>query len=1180
MKPRLKKPDEQTIKTRMSSIIKKIPPYFWIGVAFILTILFAFFIHRPEGFSQDSSLYIAVAGPMSGPHKTEGKAMVRGIQLCLDQINDEGGVNGKYVKLLRIDDQDNPDLAKEKALEIIKNKKILVVLGHFSDLPSIEGGKQYHDAGIPSISGSAQKNEVTEGNDWYFRTTVSQRTQATFLAHYIYKILQHRTVNIIATQDQYNPSVITVFEQTFGQLGGEVKETWTFDSTEEHVEDTIENFTKTLSEKFKHEKPPLFLFATDSVSLKYLLISMKRQGVKAPMMTDYSTLMNTDFTECPEEQKHPGYFSDGMYVTTPFTFFDIAGAKAQTFRDAFEGKYFQTPGCIEALYYDAASAAVHAMRMAGVQGDSEEIKEERKRIRDSLASMRNFENAIEGVTGPLYFDKDGSATKPLTVGIFENRKLISALTQLQLANPSLIVDFTWERETGRILVINGNSMYKTHIVYTGIDLHEVSDFDPEDLSYTLDFDLWFRYRGKIDVENIEFLNAIEPIQLTTAAQEIPSSLPLNINEGRLVAEQSSEGVTYRLYRVKGRFKADFLPSLPVFFREHVLGLSFRHRSLTRNNLIYIADALFMEQISERSFWEKLKHTQVLRSVSGWAIEGGEFFQDNFERISLTNPKNLKHQKWTEDYSRFNAGIWIKKDELTLRGMVSVLQHTIPSRLVNYLFLLSCVMVGLLAFAKRIPILSGFSKLVWCLQAIFVPLLLLSTERFFSSLLVKGKISTYYLKLLVLIFDVLWWIVGAFLFYLAIERFIWMPLKKRTERPVPRILRHSVVVILCALTFFGIVAFVFGQRVSSLVATSGVFALILAFSSKIDISNVFAGIGISFSRPFRIGDWVKIGDCEEGQVVDMTSRTTKVQTRDYSMLSIPNTAVASSVIENFNYPDARFRVQFTLETVPIYHPERVQKILIDAVLATNGVLNDPLPTILFKGQGDSSAIYTVIFYINDYGKKFAYKQDVWKRVWIHLERAGIGLATPRREILAVRESQEDMTHPLVMLRNVELFEPLPDDAKTALSQCMRRHHYPIGETIVRQGASENKSLFIIIEGAVGLWVPSEDGTPIEVTRIGTGDVFGEMELLTGKARRFGAISLTETELYEIMKQDIAPFIQKHPELAERFSKKLTERQLEIETQKDLHEAQQTDKESQILEKIQQFFGLKKDENQTP
>lgn len=747
---------------------------------------------------------------------------------------------------------------------------------------------------------------------------------------------------------------------------------------------------------------------------------------------------------------------------------------------------------------------------------------------------------------------------------------------MNIRNLTVILGILWG-----VIAFQGEAFGSTsppQIVYTGIHLHHISDLNLDEFTYTMDFDLWFRYQGDLAVEQIEFLNAREAIQFSSAdpSKTTFSNAVPELHQGILIVRQDHADQHYRVYRVKGRFTLDFLSGFPVFFREHLLGLSFRHRWLNGTQLRYAVDPIFSGQTEGQAFWENVKQSHILSAASDWKIEDGQFFEDEIEQIPLMNLLALPPQQFTERYSRFNAAIWIKRDDFSLRGIISTVQALIPAPAITAIFWGSGFLLLLLVAISHLAVFTRFPKCFWGVQALAMSLFLLASERFLVNTLIRDSIDAYYLKLLVLLFDVLWWLLGAFLLVLAIDRFVWMPLRKRTQRPVSRLLRHSVVVSVYLLAFFGIIAFVFGQKVSSLIATSGIFALILAFSNKIDISNVFAGIGISLSHPFRIGDWVKIGDCEEGQVVDMTSRTTNIQTRDYSMLSIPNTTVAGAVIENFNYPDARFRVQFRLETEPVYLPERVQKVLRDAVLSTDSVLQDPVPEILFEGQGDSSAIYTVVFYIDDYSQKFRLKQAVWKRVWGHLEQAGIGLATPRREILVVRPGADETNDQLRVLQQVELFAPLEEEDKITLSQYMRKHRFPAGETLVRQGESERKSLFLLLEGAVGLWVQADDGTPLEVARLGAGDVFGEMELFTGKARGFGAIAITETQAYEISKEDIAPFLHKHPELAERFSQKLTERQMNIAVRKDVQQTAPVDTStlsSQILENIQRFFGLK-------
>ena len=149
------------------------------------------------------ALYLALVGPMSGESQANGNSMVEGAQLCLNQINQQGGINGRKIKLLIFDDGNNPDIAVEKAREIVDSTQALAVLGHYSSSTSIQGGQVYEKLGIPAISGSATADVITKDNDWYFRTIFTNRSQATFWANYVKRILNYNQASIIYNTDSY-----------------------------------------------------------------------------------------------------------------------------------------------------------------------------------------------------------------------------------------------------------------------------------------------------------------------------------------------------------------------------------------------------------------------------------------------------------------------------------------------------------------------------------------------------------------------------------------------------------------------------------------------------------------------------------------------------------------------------------------------------------------------------------------------------------------------------------------------------------------------------------------------------------------------------------------------------------------------------------------------------------------
>jgi len=104
-------------------------------------------------------------------------------------------------------------------------------------------------------------------------------------------------------------------------------------------------------------------------------------------------------------------------------------------------------------------------------------------------------------------------------------------------------------------------------------------------------------------------------------------------------------------------------------------------------------------------------------------------------------------------------------------------------------------------------------------------------------------------------------------------------------------------------FIGAIAFIFivqylGYSVSSLLAGLGIGGLAVALAAKDTLSNIFGSITIFLDKPFFIGDWIKVGGTE-GIVEDVGFRTTKIRTFSKSLVSIPNSVIANTIVENIS-----------------------------------------------------------------------------------------------------------------------------------------------------------------------------------------------------------------------------------------------------------------------------------------
>jgi len=1145
----------------------------------LIIIIILFFISWPlvqNYFHEEKQpIRIAFIGPMSGKGAAAGELMSNAIKLYFEEINREREKKNRRKFKLDIFNDENgcSEKAKEEALKIVNENKAVAVIGHWYSSCSITGGKIYKTYGFPAITPGSVKKEVTEGNEWYFRNIYNASASGQFLAYYIKKVLGLNHVTIIHDNSGYGSYLATEFKKSARQLDMNIKHQWDFRSTDKNKDLFFEEIVHQL--KANAQEPGAILLAVQASEGIPLVKLIKDADIKHHIISGSGFSEQTfvdGFDKFPKEIGNPGFYTNDIYVATPLIF-DTANEMAQEFKETYFAKYGQEPDWSAAYAYDTAMLLVKAIEQLDdaaekddkdelheITGNQESIKVERERIRKALNKFNEPGVAVEGTTGFNYFDENRDAQKPVTIGVYKNKKLVSALTQFQVVrNPNEVPNLEAEiKKETRVLKIGENNYYKTNVVYTGIKINNISYID-KNLTFLLDFNIWFRSRSDFNPQDIEFINVADKVEKDAAViEKIEEQLK------RPLKEETKNQMTYRLYRIKSYFKADFF-SNDYIYKQRTLGVSFHHKSLTRNNLIYVTDVLGMG--NNQSVLEEMRNKQVLNQTTGWSIVNPMFFQNIAKKSSLGNPEYLNMQGGKVEYSQFNAIIQIKKNEFTLRGKIDE-QYA-------YYIMWICL-ISILLLHKLSNKYKKFSRLIWFFESIFAFILLLSGEVLLVYKL-SENIETYNIKFVIRIFDMLWWIIPAILVNLASEHFIWTPIEQRTSRQIPNIVRLFLAFIIYFFAVVGIIAFVYDQQLTSILATSGVIAMIIGLAIQINISNIFSGIAINMERPFRLRDWVKIGDFDEGEVIDITWRTTRIKTRKECILCIPNSIASESPILNFCYPDEVYWLWPTVYVHPMHHPERVNKILLDALLSSKKVLKDPAPVVLFTGINEWAASYWIAFCANNYADKHFILQDVWTRVWLHLNRAGITPAVQRQEVHFFKGVKErggkEATKPITLLKEIDLFKPFSEEAKQNISQKIRHHRFEQDDEIVQQGDAGD-SLFIIVEGVVAVQVKTNDGRIEEAARLGAGNFFGEMALLTGEERKATVIALADTYLFELTKADIKPLINDEPEVSELISKVLSRRQDVIDSiQKHIkHDVKiQKTKFNELLDKINIFFG---------
>lgn len=941
---------------------KKCLIYHAAFIGLLLLIQFAF-------AEADNNIHIAAVADMSGKDNKAGESLVRGINLYLDEINENGGINGKQVVLDLYDDQNDSNLAREKAYEIVRENRAIAVIGHHYSSCSINAGEIYKENGIPAITPYSTVVDVTHNNDWYFRNTFNDDLQGSFLANYVNKIINKDRICVIQEDLPYGSFLADVFIETSRSFGIEMEYNYRFEVHDPNLDDTL----KSIIDELKASDFPGVIFlsthAAEGVKLIKLIKDADLKNFIVVPAAYASESFYLGFSEFPKEKHAPGYYSNGVYVSSPLLY-DSADETTIQFKEKYTQVYDSEPDWRPAFAYDAVKIIVDAITNTEITVTENTISGDRQKIKDYMLNMNDIKKAVHGVTGYNYFNEYGDRPKPIYIGMYRNGRAISALTQFrEIKDIHEIYDMNKAEADGKVTIVEGRYLYKTDVVYTAITLNEI--IKPNFLDYTciLDFDLWFRYTSDIDVENIEFLNAIGNIEL-----------------GNPIEDYVNREFSYRRYNVKGEFKTDFF-SIPPPYGQHILGITFRHRELTRNNLIFVTDLVGMGITEDSDPIERMKEHQVLSPGHGWLLDKVRIYQDLANIATMGRPEFINIAKGSVDYSRFNFGILVKEDTIGVRT-------ALPSEQ-GLFFLFFSGGVTLIIFILSYRIKSNLAlRTIWIFQSVFSILLLLSAE----AVLLRGMAEfagKNYLNIMRLIFDISWWFIPAYLIVIGIDRFIWKPLEDNTQQIIPTLIRRAVATIIFSLAFFAVIAFVLEFATTGLLATIVVLVIIIGLLIKVNISDVIAGIAINVERSFRIGDWIKIDTEIEGHVIDITWRTTRIETFFGNIISLPNSKASEAVIENYDQPESLYWAGFTIHVEPQHSPDTVKEILTEAALDTDGIVGEPW--IRLMGVTSWSTEFWVRMQIDDMKQRYLYTEKLWKSCLIHLEENGVKPAVQRHEV---------------------------------------------------------------------------------------------------------------------------------------------------------------------------------------
>ena len=171
-------------------------------------------------------------------------------------------------------------------------------------------------------------------------------------------------------------------------------------------------------------------------------------------------------------------------------------------------------------------------------------------------------------------------------------------------------------------------------------------------------------------------------------------------------------------------------------------------------------------------------------------------------------------------------------------------------------------------------------------------------------------------------------------------------------------------------------------------------LIISLGSSTVIGNVIAGWVITYMRPFRKGDRIKLNDTV-GDIIEKTPLVTRIRTAKNEVVTVPNSFIMSSQSINYSRSAHDYGLILHAEVTIGYDvPWRlVHRMLIDAALRTKGVLHDPRPFVLETGLNDWYPVYQINAYTRDAQRMAIIYSELFQNIQDRFNEEGVEIMSP-------------------------------------------------------------------------------------------------------------------------------------------------------------------------------------------
>lgn len=352
-----------------------------------------------------ATIKVGLLAPLTGDVSVYGIAVANGAALYIKQVNEAGGINGKQIDLIQMDEQGDATQAVTCFTQMV-DQGITALIGDVTTTPTLAVVAESQEYNMPMVTASATAEAVTydaETDTVYqnvFRTTFTDPFQGVKMADYATDKLGYTKAAVIyQTGADYNEGLATNFEAEFEANGGQIVASETYSAGDVDF--------KTQLTTILNAGPEVVYCPNYYEDVGQILTQAADVGLTVPFLGGDGWDGVTQYATAEQ--------LDGCYFCANYA----VGASPE-FESAYEAEYGEPyPNGFSPLGYDAAltvCGGLEAAEAAGLEPGTDEYKQ---------AVIDGIKNgSFEGVTGTFTFDDHNDPVKTAAILTFENGEAV------------------------------------------------------------------------------------------------------------------------------------------------------------------------------------------------------------------------------------------------------------------------------------------------------------------------------------------------------------------------------------------------------------------------------------------------------------------------------------------------------------------------------------------------------------------------------------------------------------------------------------------------------------------------------------------------------------------------------------------------------------------------------------